>query len=74
MDRERRRTGADAHTDANSNADTNCHAHSHTYRNAAAYSDAQESSHTETAPNCLSASIGLRRSSSNTGVLAKIPP
>ena len=73
MDRKRRRTGADSNTDANSYADTNCHGHSHAYRNAAAYSDAQESSHTETAPNCLSSSIRLRRSSSNTGVLAKIP-
>ena len=73
MDRKRRRPGADSNPDANSYADTNCHGYSHACRNAAVYSDAQESSHTEAAPNCFSSSIRLRRSSFNTGVLAEIP-
>ena len=43
-----------------------CHSDSYPYRDTAAYSDAQESSHTATTPDCLSSSIRLRQSSSNT--------
>ena len=75
MDRKRRRTNPDSHPDCDCNTDRDAFSHTDRYpcRDAAAYADAQESSHTEAAPNCFSSSIRLRRSSFNTGVLAEIP-